>query len=117
MNGTDEGINKFDLASGTESYHFEIRATTETISIFVKDNNPCIIPVPSFEISYTLEDFNQLSKDFKKCDSILEAKEFIIVLVLQRLRKNKNEIAFRTFLGIYENSISIPMYQLIKQTK
>ena len=81
MNGTDEGINKFDLASGTESYHLEIRATAETISIFVKDNNPCIIPVPSFEISYTLEDFNQLSKDFKKCDSILEAKEFIIELI------------------------------------
>lgn len=66
---------------------------------------------PTDEIDYDMiDDALQQVKSGK-------AKEFIIVLVLQRLRKNKNEIAFRTFLGIYENSISIPMYQLIKQTK
>lgn len=88
MNGTDEGISKLDLASGTESYHVEIKTTKETISIFAKNNNPCIIPVPSFEISYTLEKFNQLSKDFKKCGSILEVKEFIIELI----KENKYSI-------------------------
>ena len=76
--------NYYDLAGNQCSYRLSYNEVENELIIRLEDTEPCVVPSKVYESKFTLEQLQKLSKYFKMCDSITEAKTLILQIIEEK---------------------------------
>ena len=111
--------NFYELKGNQCSYRLNYNEIENELMIHIEDIEPCVVPCKSYESKFTLEILQKLSKYFKMCDSITEAKTLILQIIEENKfnvinDKDKLKLHLTLPVAISENEISLDIMKIAK---
>lgn len=111
--------NYYDLAGNQCSYRLSYNEVENELIIRLEDTEPCVVPSKVYESKFTLEQLQKLSKYFKMCDSITEAKTLILQIIEEKKfdvvnEKEKLKLLLTLPVMIAENKIGLDIMKVAK---
>ena len=111
--------NYYDLAGNQCSYRLSYNEVENELIIRLEDTEPCVVPSKVYESKFTLEQLQKLSKYFKMCDSITEAKTLILQIIEEKKfdvvnEKEKLKLLLTLPVMIAENKIGLDIMKVTK---
>ena len=111
--------NYYDVAGNQCSYRLSYNEVENELIIRLEDTEPCVVPSKVYESKFTLEQLQKLSKYFKMCDSITEAKTLILQIIEEKKfdvvnEKEKLKLLLTLPVMIAENKIGLDIMKVTK---
>ena len=111
--------NYYDVARNQCSYRLSYNEVENELIIRLEDTEPCVVPSKVYESKFTLEQLQKLSKYFKMCDSITEAKTLILQIIEENKfdvvnEKEKLKLLLTLPVMIAENKIGLDIMKVTK---
>ena len=111
--------NYYDLVRNQCSYRLSYNEVENELIIRLEDTEPCVVPSKVYESKFTLEQLQKLSKYFKMCDSITEAKTLILQIIEEKKfdvvnEKEKLKLLLTLPVMIAENKIGLDIMKVAK---